>query len=130
MDSNYTQYVDTDILGTVDNAGLITQYVDKEAVQNSITMWLTSFHSDILRNPNRGGYVVQHLYKPMTESTKTAIRNAIVDGFEQDYYPTAILKNIEIISDYSNKTWIINLKVYVSIIKDVVDVEAILKNFV
>jgi len=129
-DISSDHYVDTDMLGVVDSNGLITRYFDKDAISNSITMWLTSFNYDILHNANRGGYVTGLLYRPMTAEAKADLRNAIVDGFNQDYTPEAILKKIDITPDYSHKTWTINLTVYVSIVKDQVDVETTLKNFI
>jgi hypothetical protein len=123
-------YVDTDMTGELDSNGLIMRYFDKDAVRNSITMWLTSFPYDILRQPNRGGYITKLLYKPMTENTKDSLKHALVDGFKQDYTPMAELVSLSVTPDYENKTWQINLSVYVNIVKDQVDVEATLKNFV
>jgi hypothetical protein len=128
MSISSNHYFDTDIEGELDSNGLIKQYYDEDAVKNSIIVWLTSFRSDILRNPGKGGYVTQYLYKGMSDDVQSKITMAITDGFKQDYTPNAVLNSISVTPDYVNKTWTIDLNIYINIIKSNVDVQTTLNS--
>lgn len=121
---------DTDILGRKDANGNIAQLTGKDALKNSITTWLTSFRGDIIRAPNRAGYISRHLYKPMNEANRVNMINAITDGFNQDYYPTVKVNSLKVNPNYENKTWEIDLVVYSYLLKDYTDVSLTIKNFV
>lgn len=130
MSVTSTDVFDYDVLGRVDSSGQLTVYTGKQAISNSIVMWITSFRNDVLRSPGIGGYVTQHLYKPMSVSTKRNLLDAITDGINQDYRPTVTLKSLSVTPDYQNKTWLIDLVVYSDLIKEDVAVTTVLKNFV
>lgn len=130
MDLNETRIIDYDIQGRVDSAGLIYFYEGKEAIQNSIVVWLTSFKNDAINYPNRGGYLTQLLYKPMSEKNASNITEAIQDGFEQDYEPDAKLIKLNVVPNYEGNYWEIYLMVYINIIQDTVSVTQIIKNLV
>lgn len=121
---------DTDILGRKDANGNIAQLTGKDALKNSITAWLTSFRGDLIRAPNRAGYISRHLYKPMNEANRVNIINAITDGFNQDYYPIVNVNSLKVNPNYENKTWEIDLVVYSYLLKDYTDVSLTIKNFV
>ena len=125
-----TTIYDTDLQGKVDSSGMIAQYFGKEAVQNSIVLWLTSFKEDIIRNSGRGGYVTQYLYKPMSPQNRINIIESIVDGFNNDYVPAAKLQSIKVTPDCENNQWIIDLVVYVSVLKESVPVTSVINNLV
>ncbi len=130
MDYEEKRIYDIDLMGALDSFGLITPLYGKEAVQNSIKLWLSSFETDFIRNPGKGGYLTKFLYKLMSEENRKSMFDSIVDGFNQDYVPRAKLKSLNITPDYENKTWVIDLVVYISEIKDSVPVTITVKNFV
>lgn len=121
---------DTDILGKKDANGNVSQYYGKDALTSSLTNWLTSFQGDVIRAPNRAGYLTRYLYKPMSDTNKRNMVEAIIDGIHQDYYPTVKIDTIEIFPDYENKTWEINLSVYSYLLKENTDVSLKLKNLI
>lgn len=121
---------DIDLKGNIDSYGIICQYYGKEAVQNSIILWLTSFKEDIIRNSGRGGYLTQHLYKHMSPENKINITESIIDGFNNDYTPSAKLKSLKVTPDYENNQWVIELVVYFAILKEDVPVTAVVNNLV
>jgi len=125
-----TEIYDTDLQGRVDSSGIIYQYYGKEAVQNSIILWLTSFKEDIIRNSGHGGYLTQYLYKPMSPQNRTNIIESLVDGFNNDYVPSAQLNSIKVTPDYENNQWIIDLNVYISVIKEIVSVSTTINNLI
>lgn len=127
---NSTTIFDTDILGTIDSNGNLKTLYDKEAMKNSLIGWLTSFKNDIIRSPGRAGYLTSHLFKPMTETNRKNIFNAITDGLYQDYFPRVVLNSLEVVPDYEHRYWNIYLNVYVNIIKDTVEVNTTIKNLI
>lgn len=121
---------DIDALGTITSQGQIKEVFDKEAIENSIIMWLTSYNTDCIRNPGRGGYLVHFLQKPMSETNKDDIRDSIVDGLYQDYELLVDLKSIDVIPNYNEKYWEINIEAFITEINDFVSVSALIKNLV
>jgi hypothetical protein len=130
MGKESTEIFDYDLVGKSNEKGQLIVYTGKEAIANSIIMWLTSFRNDKLRNPYVGGYITQHLFKPMSTQVKRDLLEAITDGINQDYTPSVTLKSLQVIPDYENKQWTIYLIVYSPLIKEDVPVTAVLKNFV
>lgn len=124
------KYIDTDIRGLIDNSGNLTTLTGIDAIKNSVITWLTSFRNDIIRSPGKGGYLTQHLYKPMSEYNRQLIRDSIVDGLYQDYFPTVRINSIQVSPDYEKKEWTIFLDIYVSEIKEEVTMSTTVKNFV
>lgn len=124
------QIYDIDILGELNSQGQIKELYNKEAIENSIKLWLTSFNTDSIRFPGRGGYLVYFLYKPMSDSSKEEIRDSIIDGLNQDYDLSVDLKSISVIPDYENKIWNIYVDAYIKEIQEFVSVSASVKNFV
>lgn len=121
---------DIDILGTIDNQGNIKELYNKEAVENSILVWLTSYNTDVIRNPGSGGYLTSYLSKPMSPENQQYIYQSLIDGFNQDYNLQVKILAIKINPDYVNKTWAIYIEAYVTEIKDTVTVSAIINNLV
>jgi hypothetical protein len=124
------KYIDTDIRGLIDNSGNLTTLTGIDAIKNSVITWLTSFRNDIIRSPGKGGYLTQHLYKPMSEYNRQLIQDSIVDGLYQDYFPTVRINSIQVSPDYEKKEWTIFLDIYVSEIKEEVTMSTTVKNFV
>ena len=121
---------DLDILGSLDSNGQVKELYDKEAIENSIIVWITSYNTDILRNPGRGGYLTSYLSKPMSDTVQALMREALIDGFNQDYNLVLQLKQLIITPDYENKTWNIFVEAYIPDIKDTVQASTTLNNLV
>lgn len=123
-------FIDTDIRGQIDESGNLVTLTGIDAIKNSIIVWLTSFRNDILRSPGKGGYLTQHLYKPMSEYNRELIRDSITDGLYQDYFPAVRINSILVEPNYEKKEWTIYLDVYVSEIKEEITMSTTVKNFV
>jgi len=119
---------DLSLFGEIDANGQIEEFYDKKAVENSIIVWLTSYQTDCLRNPNRGGYITRLLYRPMSESTINELKEVIIDGLNQDYELEVKLVDLIIEPDYYSKIWNIFLKVFIPEIRDNAEVSVLLKN--
>ena len=125
-----TSVYDLNILGEVDEKGQIIELYNKEAVENSIIVWLTSYQTDILRNPGRGGYLTRYLSRPMSDDNKQSMFDSLIDGFNQDFNIVLKLISLRIDADYENKIWNIYVEAYIPDIKDTIFVTTALRNLV
>jgi hypothetical protein len=97
------QFFDYYVYGGLNTQGIIKSVWDIEAIKNSIIMWLGSFRGEYLDNPTAGGYLTQHLMKPMTESRTQSIRLSLFQGFEQDFSPSLRVNKIDVIPNFSDR---------------------------
>jgi hypothetical protein len=102
---------DYDISGRVGVAGDILQVWEKEALVNSLKMWIMSRKGDIIREPNRGGYLIQWLTRPMSEENAENVEMAIRDGIDQDFDPYLKILFLKVTPNYINRYWDIYMEV-------------------
>jgi hypothetical protein len=119
---------DLSVFGEVDANGQIEEFYDKKAVENSIIVWLTSYNTDCIRRPNKGGFLTRLLYRPMSEKNITELKEVLIDGLEKDYELEVKLEDLKVEPDFVNKIWNIYIKVYIPEIKDNAEVSVSLKN--
>ena len=98
--------------GGINNNDEINQVWGKEALDNAIKMWLASMEGEIIRQPNRGGYLRPLLTKPMHEINQDELEMTIRDGFDQDMNPYLQILDLQVTPDYSNQTWQLYMRVY------------------
>lgn len=107
-----TNIFDHDYQGTVDEKGVVTQLWGEEALKQSIKLWIASFQGDIVREPNRSGYITRWFMKPMNEDNIDRIKLAIKDGIYQDFEPQLIIDLLQIEPLYEDRQWHIYMEVY------------------
>jgi len=103
---------DHDYLGTVDTNGAIKQVWGEEALNQSLKHWLASFRGDIIRDPNKGGFLTPLLAKPMNLINQDNLKMAIKDGLYQDYKPYLAIQKLEVKAENEGRYWYIYLEVY------------------
>lgn len=103
---------DVSIFGELTQDGSLVEYTGVEALQNALTMWITSFRRELLRKPAKGGYIMNWIMKPMSEQNAQNIKDAIVDGLEEDFTPRIIVRKIDVIPVYSQDYWDISIEIY------------------
>ena len=126
-DLNVTVY-DHALEGGVDQKGTITQFSGSRALENSIKMWILSFRGEVIRVPGRGGYVIPHLMKPMTDERTEDIRLSIIDGIAQDFTPQLRLLRLNVVPDYVNRIYNISMVVFAPALKTDVSVDVSLRS--
>jgi hypothetical protein len=114
---------DHDMEGNIDPDGSIRQYWEKDALTQSLKMWIASYKGECLRSPNRGGYISRWLLKPMNDSTIDLIKMAIRDGIAQDFDPPLEILELTVEPNYTNRYWRIYLKVDCKYLKLQVEVD-------
>lgn len=102
---------DHDLEGGADSNGQIRQVWGREALENSIKMWITSQSGEIIRSPQRGGYLFPWLTKPMTEVDTEDFAMSIRDGIDQDFTPALRIVRLEVNPNYSKRYWELYLEV-------------------
>lgn len=103
---------DHDLEGTILPNGTIKQLWEKDALTNSLKMWITSRRGDVVREPERGGYLYSWLTKPLREEEIDNIEMAIRNGIEQDFQPFLRIIALQVTPNYEGRYWEIYLETY------------------
>jgi hypothetical protein len=115
-------YKDYSIDALTDNKGVLTLLSGKQALENALRLWITSFKGEFNRNPEAGGYVTRWLTKPITDDYATKIRNAILDGLNDEFFPSLIVSKLEITPHYQEEFWEIHLEAYSPSVKESINI--------
>ncbi len=103
---------DYDISGNIGLSGGIIQVWEEDALINSLKMWIVSRRTDIVREPGRGGYVIDWLTKAAQEQNIENLEMAIRDGIDQDFSPPLQIINLEVTVNALKRTWNIYMEVF------------------
>lgn len=103
---------DYDISGRVGISGDILQVWEKDALINSLKMWIISRRGDVVREPQRGGYVFDWLLKPMNSVNAEEVEMSIRDGIDQDFTPFLRILNLSVTPINEKRQWRIYMEVY------------------
>lgn len=106
------QYKDYSIDAELADSGTLRLLEGVEAVENSLRLWISSFKGEIIRQPNKGGYITRWLMKPITEDTRMAIKRAILDGLIDEFEPVLIPTKVEVTPNYEKEFWEIHIEAY------------------
>lgn len=120
---NIKQAFDYNVIGGLDTEGNIKTLTGKEAVINSLKVWLLSKTNDYIRKPGKGGYLYNWLCKPMSENVQRRIISSLRIGLDQDFYPRLIVKSLQVIPNYEKRYWTIIITGYVPSAKETIDFE-------
>jgi len=113
MPENTTPLVfDYDISGRVGLGGDILQVWERDALINSLKMWVVSRRGDVIREPGRGGYLVDWLTKTMSDDNVENVEMAIRDGIDQDFDPYLRILHLRVTAENSKRYWRIYMEVF------------------
>lgn len=121
---------DYDLLGRIDANGGIHQVWEGDALSNSIKMWIASYRGEIIREPNRGGYLLQWLTKPMNPAFEDHVSMAIRNGFEQDFKPYLQIQYLTVTANMEKRRWDIYMEVFAPSLNLKTTVDAKIQNTV
>jgi len=122
MRNNIKVYKDYSMDADVDSEGILKVLSGKEAVENALRQWITSFRGEYIRNPQKGGYVTYWLLKPLNDDTQRAIKEAILEGIYEDFTPQIVVKNLTVVPNYTNLSWEISLEAYSPTVKESINI--------
>lgn len=119
--------VDAPINAKIETFGDIKTLYNRDAISNSIRLWLVSKKFEIPRQPNLGGYVYPLLEAPMTDDNAQALRDFIRSGLTQGFTPRIRVNFVDVKVDYTRKLWDIYINVTSFITNEVIDIKQKIK---
>lgn len=122
MRNNIKVYKDYSMDADVDSEGILKVLSGKEAVENALRQWITSFRGEYMRNPQKGGYVTYWLLKPLNDDTGRAIKEAILEGIYEDFTPQVVVSSLSVVPNYTNMSWEITLEAYSHVVKEPINI--------
>lgn len=108
---NSNNIIDFPVQGGFDKQGRLKRVYGAEALSNVMYSWILSKRGDRIRRPERGGSVYIALTKPMDENTLQLLEDALRTDFESEFSPNVLINSLEIIPNFAQKRWEINMEV-------------------
>ena len=112
MAQNRVIYKDYSIDADLTSTGALKVLEGRDAITNALKLWISSFRGEVMRDPSKGGYITRWLMKPISESTAIAIKRAILDGLNDEFYPVLVPSVVEVIPNYEREYWEIHIEAY------------------
>ena len=91
----------------------IREVYEREAFTNSLRMWIASYEGDYIGGSTRGGYVMEAISRPMTETDTELVYGIIYEGLTKDFRPAIQVQNLEVKPDWEKRRWVIELDYFV-----------------
>lgn len=104
-------YVDFSYDSGMTESGELITLSGRDAVENSLRLWLYSFFGERIRLPKWGGYITRWIYQPLTIDSAMTIKSAIISGIEDEFRPMLQLSSLEVTPDLESDCWIIEMSV-------------------
>ena len=101
---------DVSISGTSPAHKGIEEITDASALENALKLFLMADKGDYLGQPNKGGYIVAKLMKPMRTVDALDLKTSIELGLSQYFTPTIETFDPAVTPDYANRRWIISFR--------------------
>jgi hypothetical protein len=112
MAQNQVIYKDYSIDADLTSTGALKVLEGRDAITNALKLWISSFRGEVMRDPSKGGYITRWLMKPISETTAVAIKRAILDGLNDEFYPILIPSIVDVIPNYEREYWEIHIEAY------------------
>jgi len=101
---------DHTLTGGVDTKGIIKQVENDKAIENALTLWLTSLQGDYIGKPDEGGVLYQFITKPMNQINLIQFETLLSSAILQSFYPDLEITDIRIEPFYEQRYWKITIK--------------------
>lgn len=108
--------------------GALAEMWNKEALMNSLRIWMASFAGETMHDPSRGGYLMQFLMKPMIEVDIEHMKDTIRVGLTTDFKPNIQVNYIQVIPNYKERYWQIVVSVFSPDLKESIEMNEKLKS--
>jgi hypothetical protein len=120
-------FIDIPISGTVANTGKPGLLYNNDALSNAFQIWVGSTGTDSVRS-KKGGYIIKHLGKPLTNERANDIQGSIKLGIKEDFKPELKIIKLEVEALKTIRMWRIKLIAYSPILQIGINNEFYLRN--
>ena len=111
VDNNESQYFDFPFYKKVTNNGALLDLYNSDALSQAVKIWLASKKNEKVRSRG-GGIIAQHIGKMMDDERADMIKQAIIRGLKTEFTPSLIPVKVDVIGDYDNERWIVEIVAY------------------
>jgi len=126
LDTFQSNFFDYDLFGEIKDGSIKTLY-ERDALINSLRLWISSKQGDFIGGRTRGGYVRKALNRPMSETDSVDVYQAIMTGLTNDFSPTLEIISLNVVPNLEKRRWEINLDAYAPSLKQRIEVKESLK---
>lgn len=110
-DNNHILYYDFPFYKKINKNGSIVELTNSDALSQAIKIWLASKKNEKVRSIG-GGIMYQHLGKIMDEDRASLIKDNIINGLKNDFYPPLVPVTVDVIPNYEKERWEIGVVAY------------------
>jgi len=95
--SNTSTIIDLDLQGRENNNGTAREFYDDDALDNALTLWLTSKKGDYVLDPSQGGVLDALQFKNLAEGGLELLKFSIENSINNNFDTLISLKGIELV---------------------------------
>jgi len=125
-----TTFIDFDPFGQITPQGEMVVHFGHEAIEASMRLFLASFKGEFIRNPDKGGYLIRLLNKPMDERIAQEIREQLTYSIAQDFSPTINISKLTVVPLYEEDRWQIDIQGYCPLVKEEISLSEKFKHMI
>lgn len=110
-DNNNILYYDFPFYKKTNANGSMVKLTDSDALAQAVKIWLVSKNNERIRSLG-GGIIYRHLGKMMDDDRADLIKNDIIQGLQEDFYPPLNTVEVNVIPNYEKQRWEITIVAY------------------
>ena len=119
---------DIDIYGREETSGKPFEILNEEAINNALTLWLTSKAGDFLRNPTVGGILDRILFKNIESESLDKWLFSLKNAVFFEFIPSIDIIDLSIENEYSQRYLKIKLVYRINLTNQIQSLEVFTKN--
>ncbi len=83
----------------------VEEVLNKDALETALRLFLLASPGDYLGYPDKGGWLTQHLTKPMRLIDVIDAQTSITLALQNDFQPSLQVYSVQVIPDWVNLVW-------------------------
>lgn len=103
-------YHDINVYGNENPDGTPEYHLDEEAINNALSLWLSSKKGDFIKRPELGGIIDRLLFKQMNIETQAKMSFAIQNAINNQFAPALKLEGLQVNPNYEQRFWEVSIK--------------------
>jgi hypothetical protein len=110
-DNNHVMFYDYPFYKKVNKNGSMIELKNSEALAQAVKIWLVSKRNEKIRSRS-GGIIYPYIGKMMDESRASDIKNRIIQGLKEDFSPSLVPVEVNVVPNYDKERWEIGIVAY------------------